>query len=344
MNCRIRFFSIHVVLIFLFFLVCIHLRGQDTIQKDGFNRFYYPNGKVSSEGFIKNGKPDGYWKAYNPNGTLKSEGNRKNYEIDSLWKFYNGDGKLLLEITYRAGKKDGLKTSYLDKETIKENYKNDIKEGYTRYYYPDGKIKQEIPFIKGLEQGFGKEYGSDGTVITLTEYKRGFIVDRLRINRRDSGGRKQGKWYQFYDSGNLHSETTYRDDKKNGYFKEYAENGDLLKISKYVDDVLQPDAQEIQKLEVQNEYYPDGRIKISAMFRNGIPEGITREYRADGTIEKSTLYQNGIVVGEGIMKEDGNRDGPWKDFYSDGTLKAEGTYDNGRQTGEWKYYHQNGKT
>ena len=32
--------------------------------KDGFIRFYHPNGQVSSEGTIKDGKPDGYWKTY----------------------------------------------------------------------------------------------------------------------------------------------------------------------------------------------------------------------------------------------------------------------------------------
>jgi len=320
------------------------LFSQDTIRNNGYQKFYYPNGKISSEGNIRDGKPDGYWKSYNPNETLKSEGNRKNFELDSIWKFYNDNGKLLVEINYRAGKKNGLKISYLDKETIKENFRNDIKEGFTRYYSPDGKIRQEIPFVKGMEQGFGREFGPDGTVITLTEYKRGFIVDRQRINRKDGEGRKQGHWFTFYDSGNLKSEVTYKDDKRNGYLKEYAENGDLLRISKYFDDVLQPEAEEIRKLDVQNEYYPDGKIRISAMFRNGIPEGIRREYSEQGEVEKSYVYQNGVVAGEGIVREDGNRDGPWKEYYPDGKIRSEGKYDNGKQVGEWKFYHPNGKT
>ena len=343
MNLIVRSYLIQPVLIISFLMLAEFVFAQDTIPKAGFTIFYYPNGKVSSEGLLKNGKPDGYWKSYNEDGTVKSEGNRKNFELDSLWKFYNQDGKVLVEINYKSGRKSGLKTTWLDKETIKENFRDDIKEGYTRYYYPDGKLKQEIPFVKGIEQGFGKEYGSDGTIITLTEYKRGFIVDRLRINRKDGNGKRQGRWYNFYDLGSLKSEVTYRDDKKNGYLKEYAENGDLLKISKYADDVILPEAEEIQKLEVQNEYYPDGKIRISAMFRNGIPEGIKREYAADGKIEKAYLYKNGVITGEGIVKEDGNREGHWKDFYPDGSLKAEGNYDNGKQTGEWKYYHANGK-
>ena len=340
----IIYYCLQPVLIFSFFILLVGVYGQDTIQKDGFCKFHYSNGKISSQGLLKNGKPDGYWKSYYENGKIKSEGNRLNFELDSVWKFYNEDGKLLVEINYKNGKKNGIKTTWLDKETVKENFRNEIKEGYTRYYFTNGKIKQEIPFTKGLEQGYGKEYDSDGTIITLTEYKRGFIVDRLRINRKDGNGKKQGRWCIFYEQGSLKSEITYKDDLKNGYLKEYAENGDLLKISKYVDDILQPEAEEIQKLETQNEYYPDGKVKISAMFRNGVPEGIKREYKSDGTIEKAYLYKNGVIIGEGIVMEDGNRDGHWKDYYADGSLKAEGNYDNGKQIGEWKYYHSNGKT
>jgi antitoxin component YwqK of YwqJK toxin-antitoxin module len=342
MNFSYKYLFINALLFFLGFTEISF--AQDTLSGLQKQQYFYPNGKTSSEGSLKNGRPEGYWISYYENGKVKAEGNRKNFELDSLWKFYNEEGKLILEINYLKGKKNGLKTSYLDKEIIRENFKNDIKEGYTCYFYPDGKIKQDVPFIQGQEQGFGREYGIDGTIITLTEYKRGFIVDRLRINRKDGNGHRQGKWYIFYFNGKIRSEGSYKDDKKNGYFKEYTENGDLLTIAKYVDDLLQPEAQEIKKPDIRNEYYPNGKIKISAMFRNGIPDGLKRIYDSTGKIEKSYLYENGLVTGEGIVKEDGNKDGPWKEFYPDGDIKSEGNYDNGKQTGGWKYYHPNGKT
>jgi len=77
--------------------------AQET--KEGYNKLYYPNGKISSEGNISNGKPDGYWKNYYENGQLKSEGNRKDYKLDSTWKFYNEKGLLYLVYTYKNGKK-----------------------------------------------------------------------------------------------------------------------------------------------------------------------------------------------------------------------------------------------
>jgi len=329
--------------ILLISLAGVALQAQDTVTKDGYQKFYYQNGVLSSEGTMRSGKPDGYWKAYYENGKLKSEGNRKNFELDSLWRFYNENGNPVLDIFYRNGKKNGIKTTYLDKETVKENFVNDVKEGWTRYYLPDGKLRLEIPFVKGLEQGIGKEYSADGNIITITEYKRGFITDRMKVNRRDKSNLKQGVWVEFHPNGKIKQEGTYKDDKKNGYFKDYTENGDLIRVVKYVNDVAQTDAAEIQKLQVQNEYYPDGKIRSTTMYRDGVPEGVKREFNPDGQVTKSVEYHEGAIIGEGIVLEDGSRDGPWKEFYSDGSLRAEGKYESGKHVGEWKFYHPNGK-
>ncbi len=222
----------YIVLIIISLNIFFSSFGQDTINQDGFQQFFYQSGQLASEGTMRHGQPDGYWKSYYENGILKSEGNRTNYKLDSVWKFYNSEGKEILEITYLDGKRNGYKTSWLDRETIREHYINDIKEGPTQYYHPDGWKKLEIPFVKGLEQGTGKEYNQNGEIITITEYKKGFIVERLKINRKDKFNRKQGKWISFWDNGKIHLEGTYKNDKKNGYFKEYSEKGDLLTITK----------------------------------------------------------------------------------------------------------------
>src|SRR5688572_1918865 len=107
---------------------------------NGYNKFYYDNGKLSSEGLMKNGKPDGYWKNYYKNGNVKIEGNRKNFQLDSTWKFYDEKGRLTKTINYREGKKNG-KTTVLDtlqKKVTVENYANDVKEGPAFTYYKSG--------------------------------------------------------------------------------------------------------------------------------------------------------------------------------------------------------------
>ena len=141
-------------------------QSQQKVNTNGYNKFYYENGKISSEGSMRDGRPDGYWKTYLPNGKTKSEGNRKNYELDSLWKFYDNNGKIVTEINYLKGKKDGLKRSWdVDGYVVsEENYVADIKQGIDFTYFPPddsiqtkGKVKMKTPFDKGKENGTAYE-------------------------------------------------------------------------------------------------------------------------------------------------------------------------------------------
>lgn len=331
------------LLLFLFLLAAAAVFSQNEINPDGYNKFFYENGNVSSEGTMRGGKPDGYWKTYYENGVLKSEGNRKDFLLDSLWKFYDENGKLTLMITYKNGMKNGLRTTILEDQIITENFVDDVKQGLTTWYYPDSTVFKTVNFKDGREDGLAKEYAEDGRVVTLTTYKKGYIVSREKINRLDNEGRKQGLWKFFYDNGLVREEGTYRNDLKNGYFKEYDETGKLIATSKWVDGEKQENAVELVRLNVEKEYYPDGKIKVVQSYLNGVPQGVRREYDEEGNITAGYLFDHGKIVGEGIVKEDGLKDGPWKEFYPNGQLKAEGKYSKGIKTGKWVYYYKNGQ-
>jgi uncharacterized protein len=310
---------------------------------DGFVKFYFPGGQLSSEGTMREGKPDGYWKTYYENGIVKAEGNRKDFLLDSVWKFYDDSARLLVSITYANDKKYGLKTTFRQGEVISENYVNDVKEGPTTYYYADGKVRLIINFVGGLENGIARELASDGTVITYMEYKKGFLVSRERINRKDSKGLKQGRWKYFYDNYTIKLEGVFKDDKKNGYFKDYDENGMLLSVKKYVNDVEQVEAQELTSLKLKTDYYPSGKVKTVASYNGDIAEGVRREYNEDGKITAGYVFTKGVMTGEGIVDEEGNKEGDWREYYIDGTLRSVGSYSKGKAIGNWKYYFENGK-
>jgi antitoxin component YwqK of YwqJK toxin-antitoxin module len=319
--------------------------SQDTtkIVTDGYQVFYHGNGKIASEGTMRAGKPDGYWKTYNEDGLLVSEGNRKNFELDSTWKFYDDKGKLSMEINYLKGKKDGIRKSYREDEIVDETFKNDVKEGPTTYYYPDGRIKKQVNFKYGLEDGLAKEFDTDGRIITLINYKSGFITERELINRYDNNGQKHGMWKFFYADGKIMSEGNYKHGKENGYFKEYDKDGNLISTAKYADGTKLEDVAELVKLDVRKDYYSDGKVKIAASYnKEGQLEGVRREYAEDGSVEKSYIFKKGIMIGEGIVTEKGERDGYWKEYYDSGVLRAEGKYNKDVKEGPWKYYHENG--
>lgn len=342
-------------LIIIFFISTLYLFGQkpQEVNQNGYNKFYYENGKISSEGTMRNGKPDGYWKTYSPNGKIKSEGNRKNYELDSTWKFYEGNGKIVTEINYASGKKEGIKRSWMPGEYIlsEENFVADIKQGISILYFPPedtlqtkGKIKTKTFFDKGKENGTAYEYDKSGNIITIFEFNYGVLKKQEVINRTDKNGEKQGVWKDFYPGGKPKSETTYISGKKSGYAKTYSESGSLKDIEKYIGDSLQKDVPELTtKLEIRSEYYEDGRVKKTGTYLYGLAEGIHKEYSPEGKITGAKMYKEGVLAGEGLIDEAGNQQGPWTEYHPNGKIKAKGVYDNGVKIGDWIFYYPNEK-
>lgn len=331
---------ISVFVFLLLFSASLYAQNQDDKQHTVYN---FPNGTIASEGYLVNGKPDGYWKTYFENGQLKSEGNRKNFELDSLWKFYDESGKLKLEINYQNGRKTGDRISYLPDEMVVENFVNDIKSGLTKHYSISGKLLKTIPYEKGLEEGIAREYDTIGNITELLTYKKGFIVAREKINRFDAENHKNGVWKWFFADGVIQSEGVFKHGLKNGVFKYYDVNGNLKTIEKYVDDVKQLDAESVAKLELRRDYYPNGKVKIEATYRNGVAEGVRREYNETGDVDKSFIMKNGIVASEGIIEPSGLRKGTWTEYFPDGSIKARGNYVDDFKSGSWEFFHQNGK-
>ena len=337
----------------LLFPLALFAQPNQTVNNNGYNTFYYDNGKISSEGTMQDGKPNGYWKTYSLNGAIKSEGNRKNFQLDSIWKFYNEQGQLAFEFSYKEGKKNGLKKTFDTKEKFlltSENFENDVKQGNTVIYYnptaasgKSGKIKQTIPFVNGKEEGVGLEYAPDSIIITITEYKMGFIQKEEKINRRDGKNLKQGIWKEFYPNGALKQEVNYSDDKMNGYLKEYSSTGSLLNTSKYLHGALQTNVPELAKLDVKTEYFDNGHVKFTRTYKDGVPEGIHREFSSEGKVVAAKVYVEGVLTAEGILDTTGRQQGIWKEFYPEGELKSLGQYINSKRVGEWVFYHPNGK-
>jgi antitoxin component YwqK of YwqJK toxin-antitoxin module len=341
------FRKLKITLLFFCFCNVVFVFSQETKSENqnGYNKFYYPSGRLQSEGNLKEGKPEGFWINYFENGKKKSEGNRKNYQLDSVWNFFNEKGILIQNFNYREGKKEGYKRIFepdSGKLVSEEHFIADVKDGYS-YFYKNGYKYKDIPFIKGKENGVGREYNKEGTIITLTTYKNGFLQREERINRRDQAGKKQGNWKTFFPSGKVFTESKYLDDKLDGYYKEYNEKGDLIKTEKYIDGVLQVNVAELIKLDTKKTFFGNGQVKSSGTYKQGVAEGVTRFYDSVGVITNSQIFKSGVLISEGIYDEKGFQQGPWKEYYLTGELKSEGVYENGKRVGLWKYYHQNKK-
>ncbi|HUU99602.1 MAG TPA: hypothetical protein VMW32_01450 [Bacteroidales bacterium] len=339
------------ILIVLLINVTILPGQSDQNLQDGYKVFKYPNGAVSSEGYIKNGRPEGYWKSYYVTGIKKSEGKRINFLLDSIWIFYDQAGDTTEKINYLYGKKNGYYYKYKKDASegvylwSKELFAGDRKEGTAYLYYPDGIVQQAITYNAGKKEGLSKEYDKNSMVITLMEYNNDFLISRQRINRTDSKGLKQGEWKEFYPGGGIKNEKSYKDDQLHGYYKEYDNRGILVLTMLYDSgSIVKSRVEDEPDIEIVNKYDQSGRLIYSGPYRNQVPVGIHREYSADGKVANAFRYNdNGLLLSEGIVDEAGNLNGKWKDLYPDGKVLAEGQYSDNRRTGVWKFYNSDEK-
>jgi antitoxin component YwqK of YwqJK toxin-antitoxin module len=337
-----------IVILIFFVITCKISSSQESENlKDGYQIFKYPNGAVSSEGLIKNGKPEGFWKSYYVTGIKKSEGKRTNFLLDSIWLFYDQAGDTTEKINWLYGKKNGWYYKYNKDPShgvyiwSKELFAADRKEGTAFNYYPDGKVLQTFTYNAGKKEGLSKEYDKDGNIITLLEYTNDFLVSRDRINRTDKNGLKQGDWKEFYQNGRIKTEKSYKDDLVHGYYKEYDIHGKLVLTMLYENGaIVKSRVEDEPDIEIVNKHDEDGKLIYSGPFRNKIPVGVHREYGKDGKVTNAFIYNdNGLLLSEGIVDEAGNRNGKWKDLFSDGKVQAEGQFTDNRRTGQWKFYN-----
>ena len=335
------------------FLLSVELFAQSastSVNPDGYNIFYYENGNIASEGALSNGKPDGYWKTYHPSGVLKSEGNRKSFLLDSIWKFYNEKGILTTEFLYKEGKKNGAKKTFDPKEgfiVLLEEFVSDIKQGNTIEFHPpssvaskQGRVNKITPFDKGLEEGQGYEYSLDSTLITITQYRSGYMVKEDKINRTDRYGLKQGMWVEFYPNGSIKKESDYWNDKLDGYVKEYTIKGNLIRSAKYINGEEQVITPEFSKSDIRTEYYEDGKLKKQGSYVDEKPDGLHREFSQEGIPQTATIFNKGIRVAEGFLDTLNNKQGTWIEYHEGGSVKAKGFYKNNKKVGDWVYYYE----
>jgi uncharacterized protein len=316
------------------------------VAQDGLTRFYYPDGTVSSEGTMRNGRPDGYWKTYYPGGILKSEGNRVNFMLDSVWVFYREDGTTERSITYREDVKNGVERSFDVTGKLSEEYtnENNIRQGPARAFYPSGELWKTWQFVNNKEEGKLTEYAKDGRVITLITYRNGFMYASEKINRYDESGQRTGTWKDLYPNQQIKEEGNWTSGKRNGVFKFYDRKGFLEKIEKYVNGELATDVtDDTSILDIRREYDENGRVRSVGSYREGKKHGTFRKYDENGKEIAAELYEADVVTGTGLVDSLNRRQGPWKLFYPDGKLRAEGSYINGLREGAWTFFFLSGK-
>ncbi|MFO7879582.1 MAG: toxin-antitoxin system YwqK family antitoxin [Bacteroidota bacterium] len=345
---------------FIFFISAILLGSllqaqEKDIDPNGYNVFYYPNGQKSSEGYMEDGQPEGYWKNYFPNGQLRSEGKRTNHKLDSIWRFYNENGFLTKKIHYKAGEKHGYTFNYKiiepgdsSKSVLisKELYYEGKQNGLSTYYdKKTGNVKYTYQYKDGKKHGLGKQYNKAGEVNTLYEYFNGFLVESNMVNRKNRDDEKTGMWVDFYDSGQLRTESYYVNGKLHGTYREYDRAGNIVKEQQYrLGEPVRAEEEAIKlKAEMKRSYYDNGKLKYEGAFIDSIPVGMHKTFSKNGELKEALEYDDqGQLEGTGLTNNKGAKDSVWTFYFPGGEPRAKGAFKNGVRHGTWKFFFIDG--
>jgi antitoxin component YwqK of YwqJK toxin-antitoxin module len=321
-------------------------------QQKVFKQYEYPNGVISSEGFLVDNKPEGVWKSYYPNGVLKSVGIRTNFQLDSVWSFYNEKGDLIEKISYKEGKRNGYtigyyvdtkNTEYKGNVKHKELYVNNKKSGISTYYYPNGILKNRINYSENKKEGLSFDYDKLGNLVTIKEFMQDVLITRKYVNRYDREERKTGVWVTLHSNFVVHTEAEYKSDLLHGYYREFNTNGTLMNSLYYEEGKLKEESEiDIQEVE-QKEYVNENGNLVKGAFRNSIPIGIHREFRDNKVVNGIIYGEHGKISAEGIVEMDGSKNGNWVNYYDNAVVSSKGAYKNNKRNGKWYFYYPSGK-
>lgn len=144
-----------IYIIFLTGILCVSCK----------EKYYFPNGKISSELVTKKGKKNGKCIYYYSNGRIQQVSYFINDKLHGKSLKYYPNGNLCLEM----------------------NFKNDTIDGIYKKYYENGNIAKSGSFIDGIQRGIFKCYYPNGNLKSYDE-----VYDSI------------SKYVETYDSlGNL---------------------------------------------------------------------------------------------------------------------------------------------
>jgi uncharacterized protein len=164
-------------------------------------------------------------------------------------------------------------------------------------YYPSGRIKSQIQYRNGKEDGVSKYFNENyGSVV-------------LEINMKK--GMKEGSLKRFYFNGNLEYEANYINDQLDGIEKNYTKKGLIVTETMYKKGIKDGPYRSwhengvqftigAYKNDLQNgkwEFYDErGFLMGEATFNMGTGEQFA--YDQNGVVKRKTLYKKGMKEGE----------------------------------------------
>lgn len=203
-----------------------------------------------------------------------------------------------------------------------EKWKETTNKDSIKYY-------RKINYVKGKPFGYVKDYFLSGKIQ---------MEGKLKSIDPDVHGDGICIWY--YEVGKLSSQGEYKNGKKEGFWKEYNQDGSWWE-GNYINGKLEGN---------WKCWFEDGRLSSQGQFKNDKKEGywIMMKNTQDSILMKG-IYKGGKPIGYWSCYKNGwkygeSKDGEnWSLYHKDGSLFGRGKIINDNKEGTWVFYYMSGK-
>ena len=185
---------------------------HDGIQEGAWT-YFWENGLPHHVITYKRGVKDGTCFDITRVGQIEVVENYRNGKLEGPRRVFAGGGKLLDETYYAEGKKSGVSIkNYADGVQKQEEgmFQNDVRDGKTTWYYPNGQKAADYSYSNGLLDGDVALYHDNGRVSEFGLYQM---------------NNQTGIWKEYYPDGTPKAEGNYKNGEKDGTWKEWDEAG-----------------------------------------------------------------------------------------------------------------------
>jgi len=278
--------------------------------------------RTDLQGYIQ-----GNWKFFWENGNLKTEGTYVNNKKHGFFKDYDANGNFLTVQKY-------------DNDVLIEDAKETKQLTRKVSYHPNGQPSVIATFFNDKPDGIRREFDKDGNIIKGYVFNNG-VLSAEGIT--DMEGKRNGKWKEFYETGELKAEGTYKNSARVGDWKYYFPDKSIEVVGSY--------NQRGEKTGEWQWFYPNQQLMMTENYEDGVLEGEYWEYDEEGKVLVKGQYIEGEQDGfwhfqRGIGFEEGNfydgmRIGTWKTWYENEHLLSEIEYDHDLMNGKYTIFYPN---
>lgn len=305
------------------------LRIEETFAagvRRGARQIWQFNTLLLDEVFDRRGRRDGEYTIWRNKTRVRLHGQFERGKREGLWTWSDRDGNKEREGNYLDGKRDGPWTEWFENKIV-----------FTGSY-AQGKPDGEFIYYDRNQNELGRFEIKGGTGTLLTFWPGKKVASRQHVYQ----GAADGLYQELTDRGKVVVEGHYRNDVKHGAWKEWTPDGvPTLEqrwkrgkldgvVRKFVDGKVATEATyKDGKASGRYAEYRDGRPAVTGQFADDRRTGVWTEYDAEGRVTLTATYRDGVL------------DGAWRQLV--GGIVLEGTLTQGRRTGTWKQIDKAGE-